>query len=228
MNGQGHSIHNLSIHGPGHLGLILFISAGAHISNLGLENVEVNSSEDGKTFAGALAGFNRGLVTRCFSTGIVNSHHYAGGLVAGNEGQIKNCYSTASAHGSFAAGGIAASCLGGTKVSFCYSSGLVRADNKAGGLVGYQLQTDISAKRRGGPEPTKEPPIAYCFWDIETSGQSKSVGGTGLTTAEMRDVNTFLDAGWDFVDETDNGTEDIWWMPENDYPMLWWQEPVLP
>ena len=23
--------------------------------------------------------------------------------------------------------------------------------------------------------------------------------------------------------ETANGTEDIWWMPENDYPRLWWE-----
>ena len=34
---------------------------------------------------------------------------------------------------------------------------------------------------------------------------------------------TFLEAGRDFVDETVNGTEDIWWMLKNDYPQLWWE-----
>jgi len=34
----------------------------------------------------------------------------------------------------------------------------------------------------------------------------------------------FLEAGWDLVDETDNGTDDIWWIDEGqDYPRLWWE-----
>ena len=51
-----------------------------------------------------------------------------------------------------------------------------------------------------------------------------SAGGEGKTTTEMRDVNTFLNAGWDFVGETANGTEDIWEMRANgaDYPHLRW------
>jgi hypothetical protein len=43
----------------------------------------------------------------------------------------------------------------------------------------------------------------------------------GKTTIEMQTTNTFLEAGWDFVDETANGTEDIWWILEGqDYPCL--------
>ena len=53
----------------------------------------------------------------------------------------------------------------------------------------------------------------WSFWDIGTSGQTESAGGTGLTTAEMQDIEIFLDAGWDFIDETDNGTDDTWFMP---------------
>jgi len=46
----------------------------------------------------------------------------------------------------------------------------------------------------------------------------------GLTTAEMQMASTFLDAGWDFVGEIENGTEDIWWIDEGkDYPRLWWE-----
>ena len=54
----------------------------------------------------------------------------------------------------------------------------------------------------------------YNFWNMEISGQSRSDGGIGLTTAEMQTTNTFLDAGWDFVGEIANGTEDIWWILE--------------
>jgi len=66
--------------------------------------------------------------------------------------------------------------------------------------------------------------ISHSFWDIETSGQAISTGGAGRTTAEMQTADTFLEAGWDFVDETANGTEDIWWILEGqDYPRLWWE-----
>ena len=31
-----------------------------------------------------------------------------------------------------------------------------------------------------------------------------------MTTAEMQTAKTFIDAGWDFVDETTNGTKNTW------------------
>jgi hypothetical protein len=41
----------------------------------------------------------------------------------------------------------------------------------------------------------------------------------------MQTASTFLEAGWDFVDETKNGTDDIWWIPEGlDYPRLRWEK----
>ena len=87
---------------------------------------------------------------------------------------------------------------------------MVFGDNSTGGLVGWYRKGEVSAS----------------LWDTETSGQMSSAGdgSTGLTTAEIQTASTFLDAGWDFVDETDNGTEDIWWILEGqDYPRLWWE-----
>jgi predicted secreted protein len=41
----------------------------------------------------------------------------------------------------------------------------------------------------------------------------------------MQNVTTFLDAGWDFINETENGSNDIWKIAESlDYPRLWWEE----
>ena len=73
--------------------------------------------------------------------------------------------------------------------------------------------------------------ISSSFWDTQTSGQAMSAAGTGRATTEMQTADTFLEAGWDFVDETENGTDDIWWILEGqDYPRLWWErggEPPL-
>jgi len=39
---------------------------------------------------------------------------------------------------------------------------------------------------------------------------------------KMQIANTFLDAGWNFLDEAENVTVNIWWIDEGqDYPRLW-------
>ena len=85
----------------------------------------------------------------------------------------------------------------------------ISGNERVGGLVG---------------ENRRNASITTSFWDIETSGLASSDGGTGKTTAEMQTAITFLEAGWDLVDETVNGTDDIWWILEGqDYPRLWWE-----
>ena len=71
--------------------------------------------------------------------------------------------------------------------------------------------------------------ITMSFWDIETSGHTRNYGGTGkTTTAEIQTAATFLEAGWDFVEETDNGSENIWGIDKGqDYPRLWWEDSDL-
>ena len=59
---------------------------------------------------------------------------------------------------------------------------------------------------------------------METSELLSSDGGIGKTTTEMQTADTFLEAGWDYMDETINGTDDIWLIDEGrDYPHLWWE-----
>ena len=94
-------------------------------------------------------------------------------------------------------------------VTGCYSTGSVSSEGSSwylGGLCGSNWST-----------------IANCFWDIDTSGMTTSSGGTGLPTAQMQMQATFTDAGWDFVGETTNGIEDIWFIPQQDYSHLWWE-----
>ena len=63
--------------------------------------------------------------------------------------------------------------------------------------------------------------VINSFWDIESSGVPDAVGEMGLTTAEMQDINTFLQAGWDFLGESVNGSAETWTMAEGGgYPDL--------
>jgi hypothetical protein len=62
------------------------------------------------------------------------------------------------------------------------------------------------------------------FWDTQTTEQATSDGGIPKTTDEMKDPNTFLDAGWDFVGEYENGPNDDWAESiGGGYPVLSWQ-----
>jgi hypothetical protein len=70
--------------------------------------------------------------------------------------------------------------------------------------------------------------VTNCFWNNELveSIPNWEDMSTGLTTAEMQSYNTYFNAGWDFIGETDNGTDDVWGInPEenNGYPFLAWQ-----
>ena len=147
----------------------------------------------GDSAIGGLVGQNNSMITNCYSTGSVGGDEQVGGLVGINSGTITNCYSTGSISANYDAAGLVGG-NGGT-ISNCYSTGNVSAtSDNVGGLVGY-----------GG--------AVNSFWDIETSGQLTSAGGEPKTTAEMKEMRTFTDAGWDFVE--------IWGIGENQtYPFL--------
>jgi len=163
------------------------------------------------------SGFNKGggVATYCYSTGAVDGNYEVGGLVGTNWGATTNCYSSGKVTGLvdvFAIGGLVGSNIGSVVTS--YSVGGVVADgNDVGGLVG----SSTSGESLSGTAVSS-------FWDIDSSGQKTSAGGAPRTMAEMKAEKTFTDDGWDFVGETINGTDDIWWILEGqDYPRLWWE-----
>jgi len=208
LDGNGHVISNLAINGHSFLGLFGYLDGDAIVSNLCIKAADVNGISD---FVGSLAGFNYGSVIGCCCAGDVIGNDKVGGLLGSNSiaADITNCYSTVSVNGNEKVGGLVGYTRG--SVTNCYNTGMVISEGQnAGGLVGerdpsYGIVTD-------------------CFWDTQTSGQISSAGGTGLTTAEMQTAGTFLDAGWDFVEETENGTKDVWRIIEGqDYPRLWWE-----
>ncbi len=141
--------------------------------------------------------------------GIVAGDNYVGGLCGWNSGTISQCYTTGSVTGYWNVGGLCGWNSG--TISQCYATGGVTGGGWVGGLCGDNGGTVLDS-----------------FWDMETSGQTDSSGGTGKTTAEMKNIQTYFDAGWDFVGEITNGTTETWYMPwwAVGYPMLGWQNDI--
>jgi hypothetical protein len=189
-----------------------------------ISNSHSTAGVSGEEGVGGMVGIGKDYVTiaNCSSAGSVIGGKGVGGLVGGLYiGVLSNCYSMSNVSGEQLVGGLLgtagqsetdeADAVGSSTVIYCYSAGSVAGTTYTGGLI-------------GGGSPAGS--VRGCFWDVETSGQTASFRGTGKTTAEMQTAETFLDAGWDFFDETDNGTDDIWWITEGlDYPRLWWELP---
>ncbi len=235
FDGGGHTMRNLTIIGGDNLGLFGSMEPGASVKNLAITDANVIGTGGN---IGVIAGVNNGRVINCSSTGSVqggNLKHF-GGLVGRNyhDGEVINCFSSCSvaSDGTGAVGGLIGANHG--RVTDCYSMGSISGRQNVGGLVGfnnggevincYSTGVVIKRFRHGGLVGLNGGRISNCFWDTQTSGLLTSDGGTGLTTAEMQTASTFLNAGWDFIDETINGTDDIWWILEGqDYPRLWWE-----
>jgi len=219
FDGNNHTILHLTITGENDLGLFGELTSGAEVKNLGIVDVRVTGSSN----TGALVGYNReGNITNCRSTGTVTGDEDIGGLVGHNnyDGSIATSYSTVAVTGDGDVGGLVGSNTGSIATS--YSSGTVTGNEHVGGLVGvnfqelphHSVQGNITASYSTGTVTGNE----------HVGGLVVSSGGIGKATAEMQTATTFLEAGWDFVDETANGTDDIWWILEGqDYPRLWWE-----
>jgi hypothetical protein len=235
FDGNGHAISHLTIQGESCLGLFGRLESGAEVKDLRVVDVNIVGSG---SIVGGLVGANGlpgrghegGALIHCCSTGRVSGGGQVGGLVGGNAGAVTQCYSTAAVSGNAEVGGLVGLSWG--TVTQCYSTGAVSGKDHIGGLVGENYATVTHCYTTGAVSGTGKNigglvgaglAANTSFWDIQSSGQTKSAGGTGKTTAEMQTAETFLDAGWDFVGETQNGAQDVWWILEDKtYPQLWW------
>ena len=236
FDGNGHAVSNLTITGESYLGLFGQVGPGGQVHGLGV--VDVNITGSYYAIGGLVGDNDLGLITRSYSTGAVTGYNFVGGLVGyNNYGDIALSYSHCSARGTSSGnqgiGGLVGVTAG--SITKSYSTGDVSGQRKVGGLVGRNYQSNITNcystgvvsgdSDIGGLVGASNDGITTAsFWDMDASGQSTSAGGTGLTSAEMQTASTFLAAGWDFVDETENGPNDVWKIAEGlDYPRLWWE-----
>ena len=165
LNGNGHVIKNLQVDDAAGNGIGLFgVIDGANVSNVGLENADINVQNAVGILAGAAEA---SIITNCYSTGSVRGAGWVGGLIGQitNATTINNCFSTANVTGTSSqigglvgrldsssvsnsytegsvlgkifVGGLIGNSVGISNISFSYALGDVKADDNVGGLLGY-------------------------------------------------------------------------------------------
>lgn len=192
-----------SVAGHTHVGGLVGESGGT------VSNSYSDASVSGSYEVGGLIGQNHATVSRSYSTGRVIGDEYVGGLVGWNhEGTLSNSYSNARVDGISLVGGLVGHNRG--SLNSCYSTANVTGYEDVGGLVGRTYQGTASNS----------------FWDIQTSGQPTSAGGTGKNTSEIKNIATFSGEGWNIIAVTVNETNPacIWNIMNGvTYPFLSWQ-----
>lgn len=203
-------------------GLFGVTSSSAIISNVQMENVLIT----GYSYVAGLVGLNYGQIINCHINaqlsiffggagnyfGIVSAHNegtishsssqgetynpggnYLGGFTGVNYGVVEDCWTQASVLGNDYLGGFTGNNYGNIRRS--YSTGAVVSTG--GSYFGGFTAIDYGTTEAN-------------FWDMESSSLNQSDGATGAYSYEMKDAFQYLAAGWDFVDEAENGEAEIW------------------
>jgi len=181
----------------------------------------------GSTYVGGLFGdAYRGIVSTSYATGDVSGSLDVGGLIGSmNTSAIGTSYATGDVYGDSNVGGLIGKSLNPSTLSNSYTSGAVSGTTSIGGLIGYKdndltilnsyasglVNHGIGSPSVGGMlgesasylglDGTKKP-ILNSFYDMDSTGQSSSLGGTGVSTSQMKDQSTFeVDTAyaWDFT-----------------------------
>ena len=180
---------------------------------------------NGTDNTGGLVGLNNTSdpITRSYATGVVNGNSQVGGLVGDLvKGDIRRSYATGNVTGTGdRIGGLVGKNEG--FIADTYATGTVNGNSVVGGLVGINSFGNIrrsfavgavSGTIPGGLTLGADPAdVTDSYWDTVTTGQATSVGGTGLTTAQMQGGATPTNmTGFDFTG--------VWETQTGDYPIL--------
>ncbi|MDD5285155.1 MAG: filamentous hemagglutinin N-terminal domain-containing protein, partial [Desulfuromonadaceae bacterium] len=195
-------------------GLLGYINGGTVSSSYNTGSI---TGQNYVSYVGGITGYNRGNINYSYNSGSVASGIYAsyvGGLVGQNNmfSTISTSFNTGSVTGgnfANAVGGLVGHNNSYGAINDSYSTGSVTGlgDNqKIGGLVGLNngLGTISNSFATGAVSAGLNSTYigglvgwgnvgdtTNSFWDTQTSGQATSVGGTGLTTAQMQTASNF-------------------------------------
>jgi uncharacterized membrane protein YgcG len=157
----------------------------------------------GDTNVGGFVGANRnGAVRNASATGAVTGGQFVGGFAGVNRGpneaSLVDTYARGAVVGTSEVGGLVG--FNNGDVASSYATGVVTGTSRVGGLVGIEDSSTATD----------------AYWDVETTGQPASAGGTGLTTAQM----TGLAARENLSGFAIPGT----WVLTDGYPVLGWAD----
>jgi len=225
LDGNGYAIRNMTINRPvdSRIGLFGHIDGtNAKLINIRLLDINVTGeSVLGGATVGGLAGLlAEGTIENSYATGRVSvsgPDSIAGGLVGVNaSGTIQNSYAVVHVVGAERVGGLVG--MNADTIQNSYAAGNVKGSKDIGGLVGYNTPSGtiqdsyavgVVSGNTGvgglvGRDDAGSGTTTGSYWNKETTDQLSGVSGTGITTEEMKDPNTFPDdwddAGWGFRD----------------------------
>jgi hypothetical protein len=188
-----------------------------------VERSYATGNVSGTSNVGGLIGANGGTVTNSYATANVSgSGDLVGGLIGNSQGPVTNSYATGDITGNNRVGGLVG--ISGGIVERSYTTGNVFGDDEVGGLVGRNGGNVTDSYATGNVSGDDEVggfvgrnfidgTVSESYWDTETTGQSTSAGGTGLTTSEMTgDAAARNMQGFDFMT--------TWETVSGEYPTL--------
>ena len=160
-----------TVHGHGEVGGLIGLNDST------IAQSYATGAVHGSTEVGGLDGANEnsGTIAQSYAAGTVSGGSLVGGLVGYNfSGVIKQSYAIGAVSGATDVGGLVGSNtnsarITGGLITQSYATGAVTGSGQVGGLVGFNDGT-----------------VTTSYWDIQTSGQTTSAGGTGLTTAQLQ------------------------------------------
>lgn len=202
IDGKGYKIVNLSIISSADFTGFIGRTRDGSISNLGLENVYVESNGGD---LGGLAGFSYFVtISNCYVTGTIkqtdSTKYYTGALAGRAYGLIENCFTQCNVMGGKTTGGfVGYSQTQDTIIKNNYSKSTVTGITNVGVFYGaFNTNTGYI------------PYFVNNFFDKDVAGSTnyQTVGVTSKTTLQMKTQSTFV--GWDF--------DNVWYM--DDYPAL--------
>jgi hypothetical protein len=250
FDGNSRKITGLGINSHNdYLGLFGCISVAnglqGQVGNLTIAGVTVRSDS---SVIGGLCGLNQsGIIEECRVVGMdIHGSQRVAGLCGYNSGTIRYSSAEGSVTGTYRVGLLTGNCYLGV-ISDCYAIGNLTMEGEAssgGGISGDSNQATVSncyaSCNIGGAGPKLG---SFCGWSQNsaydgcvTNRQTfeVAIGGTGggdvgsiagLARSQMQTREYWAAAGWDFLGNTADGTDDIWRMyqDEVDFPRLWWQ-----
>lgn len=140
LDGQGHTISNLSITASTTAPTVAFIiwNSGT-IKNIGFLDAEVTGTNSSKNnWAAVIAAKNTGVIETCFVTGTISGGYRSAGICTHNYGTIANCYATANIEAKVECAEITAVSEAGSLIDSCYAVPQVHSQvNNTGGIAAY-------------------------------------------------------------------------------------------
>ena len=221
LDGRGNSVTSIRIGNEfdpieTNAGLFSELKTGAVVKNITFTNPQIYSNGN---YVGALAGQSQQGVTimnvwvrGVGTSGWVRGDNFVGGLIGYTLGTtINESYSTLIITGDSGwVGGLVGNLNSNSKIHNSYYRGTsVTGNHSVGGLVGINYESHIYNSYSNGlvncvgdcgglvGTNTSAIIISNSFYNLNTSNQTDTGKGLGITDEEMKNYSTFENAGWD-------------------------------